>query len=63
MIFSDVELRFVERSVPAPELGESIGKIARILQMRKKGRVELQQGGVSEYWTEWRDVPLAADLP
>lgn len=46
-------LRFVERAVPAPELGEGVARKVRILQ----------QMFVPKNWhahdVEWRDVPLS----
>jgi len=43
-------LRFVERSIPAPEMGENITRTVRILQQH------MEQHG-------WVDVPLVIDKP
>jgi hypothetical protein len=48
------QLRFIERYVPAAELGENIGKQVRILQ--QWWAVELE--GQMTPTGEWRDVPL-----
>jgi len=54
-----MELRFVEKAVDAPEHGNGIGKIVKILQYRcmepfgswgKDGQPPMRMG-------EWRDVP------
>ena len=48
------KLRFVERHVPAPELGDNIGKVVHVLQ----------QWWAFEDWDlgEWRDVPLEKEV-
>ena len=53
------ELRFVERSVPAPELGENLGRITKILQ--QKWICKVLAYGTGEVLESWRDVPLVAD--
>ena len=72
MTVKDVELRFVTRSTPAPELGANISKRARYLQMRKlvtrqwsetwfhDGRA-IPKSGIEDQWTEWLDVPFEED--
>ena len=45
------ELRFVERSEPAPEIGPDIGRVCRVLQQRWASPFVGQK-------PEWRDVPL-----
>ena len=75
MAVLDVELRFVRRTVPAPEFGPDIGKEVRILQSRKLiertwsetwvselGR-EMFKSGTESSWTDWADVPLCDDPP
>jgi hypothetical protein len=49
-------LRFVERSVPAPELGPNIGRTVRVLQQwwESAKMINPPPG-------EWRDVPLLPD--
>lgn len=66
MMIKDIELRFVERGVPAPEFGEGVGKMVRVLQWRKL--VEHRElggygksGGIWDEWAEWSDVPLVHD--
>jgi len=50
------KLRFIERSVPAPEYGENIAKKVRILQqwwaMKINDNILPSSNG------EWRDVPM-----
>lgn len=60
MRLEDVELRFIERSVPAPEFGPGIGKLIRVLQWRKLQRQESMSGNHAT-WTEWEDVPLVLE--
>ena len=43
-----MELRFVNRDIAAPELGENMGRTVKILQWRDRN------GGVRK----WTDVPL-----
>ena len=45
-----MELRFVERRIPAPELGENISRFVRALQWRDRN------GGVMD----WITVPFVA---
>jgi hypothetical protein len=60
------QLRFIERYMPTPELGENIGKPVRILQQRWENpemvltvhRVGPNGLPEREYVGEWRDVPL-----
>ncbi len=50
------KLRFVERGVPAPEYGEGVVKIVRILQQRWE-----LENGTEKYNAEngeWRDIPI-----
>jgi hypothetical protein len=69
MSIKDVELRFVSRGVPAPEFGEHVGKMVRVLQWRKLMQrqwsetwvhegSEFPKSGIADEWTEWADVPL-----
>jgi len=59
-MIKDVELRFVERSVP---VDEHVARTVRILQSRKLFEHREVAGygrtGVWDEWTEWADVPLA----
>jgi hypothetical protein len=57
------QLRFIERYVPAAELGENIGKPVRILQQWWTEDVPTTHLGFCEIQLkqptgEWRDVPL-----
>ena len=57
------QLRFVERYVPAAELGENVGKKLRILQQWWTENVPTANIGFGEIQLkqptgEWRDVPL-----
>ncbi len=57
------QLRFIERYVPTPELGENIGKPVRILQQWWEEDVPTANIGFGEIQLkqptgEWRDVPL-----
>jgi hypothetical protein len=57
------QLRFIERYVPAAELGENIGKQVRILQQWWEEDVPTANIGFGEIQLkqptgEWRDVPL-----
>jgi len=61
MRIEDVELRFVERCVPAPEFGDGVGKTIRVLQWRKLQRVEDMMSGNYTEWTDWQDVPLVLE--
>jgi hypothetical protein len=56
-------LRFVERYLPTPELGENIGEPVRILQQWWEEDVPTANIGFGEIQLkqptgEWRDVPL-----
>lgn len=61
-MIKDIELQFVERIVPTPEVGVGIGKTVRILQSRKlveKAERGYGYGGFQYHeWTAWEDVPL-----
>jgi hypothetical protein len=57
------QLRFVERHVPAPELGDNIGKVVHVLQQWWVEIVPTANIGFGEIQLkqptgEWRDVPL-----
>ena len=58
----DIELRFVARSVPAPQFGEGVVKMVRVLQWRKLIERRDLGGygpcGVWGQWAEWFDVPF-----
>lgn len=55
------ELRFIERSIPAPEYGDNIAKRGKILQYRTDyGLI----GTTSRFWNKWVDVPfIEEELP
>ena len=66
-----VDFRFVDRSVPAPEFGENIGRNVRVLQVRHRdintniddGVVHANQNMSSaraddHNWSRWEDVPF-----
>jgi hypothetical protein len=64
------KLRFVERGVPAPEYGEGVGKIVRILQqwwedsyVTLSVHVTDKDGNTlpSPSRGEWRDVPVETE--
>jgi len=42
-----MDLRFVNRTIPAPELGKNIGRTVKILQCRDR----------NNGWMWWMDVP------
>lgn len=46
-----MELRFIERSVPAPQYGKNIGMIVKVLQYRERALL-------GNLFTGWQDVPL-----
>jgi len=57
--------RFIERTVPAPEYGEDIGKTVRILQQYWEDHnrfLKATSSGngpwINHYAGEWRDIPL-----
>ena len=52
-----IDLRFIERSVPAPELGEDVGRIVRILQVRRQENA-IEVGIQAPIFGEWEDVRL-----
>jgi len=52
-----MELRFIERQVPAPEYGENITKPVKILQYRSQCLC-INDGGQYMGYTDWQDVPL-----
>jgi len=60
MRIEDVELKFVERGVPAPGFGDGVGKTIRVLQWRKLQRIEDMSGNYT-MWTDWQDVPLVLE--
>lgn len=52
-----LDLRFVERTVPAPEFGENMGKTVKILQFRSV--MNPTEIGLQEpIWSEWSDVRI-----
>jgi len=63
-----VEMRWVERTVPAPEFGENIGCTVKVLQSRSwsgsrivqtpdAARFTYEQGD----WSDWRDIPTVTE--
>lgn len=54
-----IELRFVKRSIPAPELGENIDKPGKVLQQR---RLICDHYLRTAHWSEWEDVPLVEEV-
>lgn len=58
-----MNLRFVERIVPAPEYGENIAKTARVLQQEFVIVIVGRQRDmmVETKTTEWRDVPIEVE--
>jgi hypothetical protein len=57
MVIVDVELRFVERMVPAADPRDARYVPRKILQSRK---LERDEYGLQR-WTEWQDVPLVKE--
>jgi hypothetical protein len=72
MSIKDIELRFVDKLVAAPEFGADVAKMVRVLEWRKlmerqlsetwvhEGR-EVPRSGVEQTWTDWTPVPYVAD--
>jgi len=55
-----IQLRWVGKWVPAPELGEGILKRGKVLQYR--GRPTTPSGSTNlEYWGPWREVPMVEE--
>jgi hypothetical protein len=69
MVIVDVELRFVERMVPAADPQDARYVPRKILQSRKLvRRYQVGAWGPNEQppmsppeWTEWQDVPLVKE--
>jgi hypothetical protein len=57
-VIEDVELRFLERYVDAPEHGPDIAKAVRVLQWRKAELMWADAGARHYQWSDWEDVPL-----
>jgi hypothetical protein len=49
------ELRWVTRTVPAPEFGEDVGKRIQVLQQKWTQYWSDDMGGGERAW-EWRDI-------
>ena len=67
-MIKDIEIRYINRSVPAPGFGPNFGMTVTVIQIRKLIPVERRElvvngqfsgyvGGIGYEWTEWQDVP------
>ena len=54
-----VEMRWVEEDVPAPELGDNINRVVKLLQYRHHVFDGYDKDGVPAFngWSDWIDVP------
>ena len=56
-----IELRWVWRDEPAPELGPDIARRVKVLQYRYQGDWYEFGTGKRRDWSEWQDVPTASE--